>query len=70
MEGNTDFYNYRIGLRPTDLGDYVINWRDAEIQNPNRNEFAIEDYPLKYFLNEIGFNSCGPVSPRSLNKSN
>ncbi len=69
LESNNVSYIYRIGLRPTDLGDYVISWRDAEIQNPNRNEFIIEDYPLKYYPNEIGFNSCESVGWRSLDES-
>lgn len=69
LEVNNDFYSYRVGLRPVDPGDYVISWRDAEIQNPNRNESIIEGYPIRDFPDEIGFNSCGSVSWRSLNDS-
>ncbi len=81
LEGNNDFYSYRIGLMPTDSGDYVISWRSgAEIQNPNRNEFIIEDYPIRDFPDEpdsymgfnsfrFGFNSCGSVTSWSLDDS-
>ncbi|UII76426.1 hypothetical protein LV716_01180 [Flagellimonas sp. HMM57] len=69
LEDNNDFYSYRIGLRTKDIGDYVISWRDARIQNPNRNEFIIEDYLIESLPNEIGFDSCGSISWRSLDES-
>lgn len=39
------------------------------LQNSNRNEFIIENYPIENFPNQIGFNSCGDVSWRYLNES-
>ncbi|MFC5194297.1 hypothetical protein ACFPH8_03045 [Bizionia hallyeonensis] len=69
LENNREFYSYRIGLKPKFNGDYVISWRNGMLQNSNRNEFIIENYPIENFPNQIGFNSCGDVSWRYLNES-
>lgn len=69
LDNNNAFYSYRIGLKPTVTGDYVISWRNGILQNSNRNEFIIAKYPIKNHPNQIGFNSCGNVSWRYLNES-
>ncbi|MCU4155357.1 hypothetical protein J1N10_05180 [Carboxylicivirga sp. A043] len=69
LEFNDSFYVYRVGLRPLYVGDYVISWRNAIIQNADRNEFIINDYPIADFPNQIGFNSCGEITWRVLNES-
>jgi hypothetical protein len=63
------FYTYRIGLLPKVAGDYVISLQSGILQNTNRNEFIIEDYPIPNKPNEIGFNSCSRVSWRYLDES-
>lgn len=69
LESENSFYTYRIGLKPINPGDYVISWQNATLQNTNRNEFIIENYPIENHPNQIGFNSCGNVSWRFLNES-
>jgi hypothetical protein len=62
-------YKYRIGLRALVPGDFVISWQDSKIDNENRNENIIDNYPLEFHQNQIGFNKCGNVSWRDLNES-
>ncbi|HLV15207.1 MAG TPA: hypothetical protein VKY41_08505 [Xanthomarina sp.] len=69
LENNNDYYSYRIGLKPNTNGDYVISWPNSMLQNFNRNEFIIDNYPIENHPNQIGFNSCGTVSWRYLNES-
>ncbi|GGW69811.1 hypothetical protein DFQ11_10611 [Winogradskyella epiphytica] len=69
FEENVDFYTYRIGLKPTTQGDFVISWRDGLLQNLERHEFIADNYPIEDHPNQIGFNSCGEVSFRYLNES-
>lgn len=69
LESNNMSYSYRIGLKPNTTGDYVISWKDGVIQNSDRNEFIIDNYPIENHPNQIGFNSCGNISWRFLNES-
>ncbi|WP_145758326.1 hypothetical protein [Sediminicola sp. YIK13] len=69
IENNKMFYTYRLGLKATSTGDYVISWQDGTIQNVERNEFIINNYPIENHPNQIGFNSCDDVSWRFLNES-
>lgn len=69
LENNNVFYSYRIGLKPKNIGDYVISWRNGILQNSKKNESIIESYPIENHPNQIGFNSCGNVSWRYLNES-
>jgi len=62
-------YKYRIGLKALYEGDYVISWQNSVIQNEDRNEFIINNYPLENHSNQIGFNKCGDLSWRYLNES-
>lgn len=62
-------YKYRIGLKALIAGDYVISWQNSTIDNENRNEYIIDNYPLENHPNQIGFNKCGNVSWRDLNES-
>jgi hypothetical protein len=62
-------YTYRIGLKALASGDYVISWNNSTINNENRNEYIINNYPLENFPNQIGFDKCGNVSWRLLNES-
>ncbi|WP_340065673.1 hypothetical protein [Ascidiimonas aurantiaca] len=69
LENNSGLYIYKIGLRPITTGDYVISWQNAIIQNSDRNEFIIDNYPIENNPDQIGFNSCGSLSWRFLNES-
>jgi hypothetical protein len=62
-------YRYRIGLKALVTGDFVISWQNSTIDNENRNEYIIENYPIEYHQNQIGFDKCGNVSWRYLNES-
>ncbi|MFT4848889.1 MAG: hypothetical protein ACI83B_001425 [Sediminicola sp.] len=62
-------YTYRIGLRALESGDFVISWQNSKIDNENRNEYIIDNYPIEFHQNQIGFNKCGSVSWRFLNDS-
>ena len=66
---NGSFYTYRIGLRPSLPGDFVVSWRNAAIQNEDRNEFIIESYPIEDHPNGIGFISCEDIFWRYTNES-
>ena len=63
------FYSYRIGLKALNRGDYVISLQSGILQNTNRHESILEDYPLPNFTGQIGFDRCGRPSWRSLNES-
>jgi hypothetical protein len=69
LEENNEFYSYRIGLKPLEAGDYVISWKNATLQNTDRNEFIINAYSNPNDPNIIGFDNCGIVSTRFLNES-
>jgi hypothetical protein len=69
IENNNIFYAYRIGLKANSTGDYVISWQDGIIQNLERNEFIMNNYPIENHPNQIGFNSCDNLSWRFLNES-
>jgi len=69
LENSNLFYTYKIGLKPVTTGDYVISWQNTIIQNLDRNEFIIENYPIENHPDQIGFNSCGSVSWRFLDES-
>lgn len=62
-------YRYKIGLKPLNQGDFVVSWQDSKINNSDRNEYIIDNYPIDNFPNQIGFNKCGNVSWRYLNES-
>jgi hypothetical protein len=63
------FYSYRIGLKALNPGDYVISLLNATLQNEEKNEFIVEDYPIPNFEGQIGFNRCGSPSWRFVNDS-
>jgi hypothetical protein len=69
FESNTSSYIYKIGLKPNIIGDYVISWQDGVLQNSDRNEFIINNYPIPNHPNAIGFIKCNSVSWRYLNES-
>jgi hypothetical protein len=69
LDNSGSFYTYKIGLRPKFVGDYVLSWQSGIIQNENRNEFIVDDYPIENHPKQIGFNSCGSVSWRYVNES-
>ncbi|MDX1279082.1 hypothetical protein [Oceanihabitans sediminis] len=69
LESNNASYSYRIGLKPSSSGDFVISLREGILENSNRNEFIIAEYPLEHHPNSIGFDSCGEVSWRDLDSS-
>jgi hypothetical protein len=69
LDRNRISYTYKIGLKPKFTGDYVISWRDGVIQNLERNEYIINNYPIENHPNKIGFNRCDNISYRFLNES-
>lgn len=70
ISADSTFYSYRIGLKALNIGDFVLSWNNSTVTNENRNEFIIDEYPLEYFPNALGFNKCGNVSWRYINESN
>jgi hypothetical protein len=69
LDDSEVFYSYRLGLKPLEAGDYVVSWQSSALQNTNRNEFIIEQYPIENHPDQLGFNSCGNVSWRNLDES-
>ncbi|MFD2543773.1 hypothetical protein ACFSSB_15710 [Lacinutrix gracilariae] len=62
-------YSYRIGLKALNIGDFVLSWNNSSVTNANRNEYILDDYPLEFHPNQLGFNKCGNVSWRFVNES-
>lgn len=69
LNENTTLYVYRVGLKPINTGDFVISLQNGLLQNENRNEFIIDNYPIENHPGQIGFNRCNRVSWRFLNES-
>ena len=67
---DNSFYSYRIGLKALNIGDFVLSWNHSSLYNENRNEYILDEYPLEYHPNQLGFNKCGNVSWRFVNESN
>ena len=64
LSDDSSEYVYRIGLKPTMEGDYVLNWNFAEttITNTDRNTEILTNYPVDGNPNTIEFNTCGIIS--------
>lgn len=63
LSDNSSEYIYRIGLKPTIEGDFVLNWNfNTTITNIDRNIEILSNYPVDGNPNTIEFDNCGIVS--------
>lgn len=61
-EDNSE-YRYRVGLKSTVEGDYILSWNfDTNITNTDRNTEILSNYPVDGNPNTIEFDNCGIVS--------
>jgi hypothetical protein len=63
LSDDSSEYAYRVGLKPTIEGDYVLSWNfDTNITNTDRNTEILANYPVDGNSNTIEFNTCGIIS--------
>ncbi|MFC4634133.1 hypothetical protein ACFO3O_09465 [Dokdonia ponticola] len=63
LSDDSSEYIYRIGLKPTIEGDFVLNWDfDTSLTNIDRNTEILSNYPVDGNPNTIEFDNCGIVS--------
>jgi len=63
LSENSQFYEYKIGFVPLEIGDYVFSWNNKTIiSNVNRNLFILSDYPINGNPKALELNKCGSFS--------
>ncbi|MFN3639428.1 MAG: hypothetical protein ACK4UK_00785 [Flavobacterium sp.] len=69
LNNEETLFKYRLGLRATSVGDFVLSWTQGSVRNQQRNEFIAAAYPLSFHPDQIGMDLCGRVSWRYINES-
>lgn len=63
LSNDGESFQYRIGLIPNLIGDYVLSWNfESTILNENRNLMIIDNYPVEGYERALDFNKCGSRS--------
>ena len=60
---NEQEYVYKIGLVPSNTGDFVLSWLEpADLRNSNLNLQILEQYAFSNSPNSLGLSKCGITS--------
>ncbi len=68
LKEDGQFYRYKIGLVPTQAGDYTLKiWSNDTITNSDLHRNIAAKYPLPNQM-QIGYNNCGSIGWNDVNR--